>query len=91
MPSGTGILVGGIPTRLDRSVIGYTRLPTRSMRYQMWRYPSIYPSTDLVSAPYPGTYPRSQITRVANPVWGVDLRAVARASYGRLSMGKKSD
>eukprot|EP00956_Cyclotella_meneghiniana_P001402 scaffold1537_cov37-Cyclotella_meneghiniana.AAC.1 len=35
--------------------------------YQMWRYPSTYPSMDLVSAPYPGTYPRSQITRVANP------------------------
>eukprot|EP00956_Cyclotella_meneghiniana_P029126 scaffold69668_cov62-Cyclotella_meneghiniana.AAC.1 len=54
MPSGTGILVGRIPTRLDRRVIGYTRLPTRSLWYQMWRYPSTYPSTDLVSAPYPG-------------------------------------
>eukprot|EP00956_Cyclotella_meneghiniana_P003817 scaffold4607_cov39-Cyclotella_meneghiniana.AAC.9 len=35
----------------------------------MWRYPSSYPSPDLVSMPYPGTYPMSQITRVANPGW----------------------
>eukprot|EP00956_Cyclotella_meneghiniana_P025686 scaffold54060_cov32-Cyclotella_meneghiniana.AAC.5 len=50
-----------IPTLFDR-------VPTRSPWYEMWRYPSTYPSTDEASAPYPGTYPypRSQINRVAN-------------------------
>eukprot|EP00956_Cyclotella_meneghiniana_P018388 scaffold30569_cov78-Cyclotella_meneghiniana.AAC.3 len=79
---GYGYLVGALPTRLDPRVIGYTQylpdlsgtgrkipeyLPVYSLKTRMWRYPSTYPSTDLVSTPYPGTYPRSQITRVANP------------------------
>eukprot|EP00956_Cyclotella_meneghiniana_P042117 scaffold248362_cov48-Cyclotella_meneghiniana.AAC.1 len=51
-----GYLVGALPTRLDRRVIGCGDTST-------------YPSTDLVSAPYPGTYPKGQIIRVANPSW----------------------
>eukprot|EP00956_Cyclotella_meneghiniana_P011630 scaffold16368_cov73-Cyclotella_meneghiniana.AAC.8 len=74
MGMGMGILVRGIPTRLNRRSIGYTRLPTQPLRYQMWTYPTTYPSTDLVSAPYPGTYPRSQITRVWALVFGGALR-----------------
>eukprot|EP00956_Cyclotella_meneghiniana_P016381 scaffold25838_cov63-Cyclotella_meneghiniana.AAC.5 len=31
---GYGYLVGALPTRLDRRVIGYTRLPTRPLRYR---------------------------------------------------------
>eukprot|EP00956_Cyclotella_meneghiniana_P017110 scaffold27581_cov70-Cyclotella_meneghiniana.AAC.1 len=31
---GYGYLVGALHTRLDRRVIGYTRLPTRPLRYR---------------------------------------------------------
>ena len=39
---------------------------TRPLRHHYvpnMRYPSTYPSTDKASAPYPGTYPMSQINR----------------------------
>eukprot|EP00956_Cyclotella_meneghiniana_P017589 scaffold28900_cov93-Cyclotella_meneghiniana.AAC.2 len=49
--------IPGIPTQLDRRVIGYTRLPTRSFWYQMWRYPSTYPSMYLVQRAIPGYLP----------------------------------
>eukprot|EP00956_Cyclotella_meneghiniana_P030338 scaffold75898_cov21-Cyclotella_meneghiniana.AAC.1 len=52
----------------------------------MWRYPTTYPSTDLVSAPYPGTYPRSQITRVAKAGNVTDTDEQARSKQKRNKM-----
>eukprot|EP00956_Cyclotella_meneghiniana_P037670 scaffold142718_cov64-Cyclotella_meneghiniana.AAC.1 len=52
-----------------------TRYPGKMPRVRMWRHPTTYPSTDLVSAPYPGTYPRSQITRATAET--IDLDATA--------------